>query len=55
MQKDIKEMIEKIKSGQASQEESLGFLKTIDFSLDALKILLQEVKIKQTRQSILEK
>lgn len=49
---EINKLIEKIKNGEATTEEALALIATLDVSLDVLKILLEEIKIEQTRKNI---
>ena len=43
------ELLEKIKKGEATKEEQLALLTSLDMSLDALKIILEEVKKEQSK------
>lgn len=46
------EMLEKIKRGEATKEEEIELLEVLNSSMDAFKILLDEVKIKQLKDTI---
>jgi hypothetical protein len=48
----INELIEKIKNGSATSEEELALLEVLNATTDAFKILLQEVKVEQIKQSL---
>lgn len=49
---EINKLIDKIKNGESTTEEALALIATLDVSLDALRILLEEIKIEQTRKNI---
>jgi len=43
------ELLEKIKSGQATPEEEMALLDALTVSVEAFKVLLEEVKKKQLK------
>ena len=45
-----KELLEKIKKGEATKEEEMILLNVLNVSVDAFKILLEEVKKKQSKE-----
>ncbi|MFA6251158.1 MAG: hypothetical protein WC603_00835 [Candidatus Paceibacterota bacterium] len=48
---EYKELLDKIKRGEATEEEKNSLLIALDASLDAMKILLEAVKEKQSKQN----
>jgi hypothetical protein len=52
MEKNIKELLEKVQSGQATAEETLTLLKTLNISLDVLRVVLEEIKAEQEKPGL---
>lgn len=46
------ELLEKIKRGEATPEEEMALLDTLNVSVDAFKVLLEEVKKKQLEEKL---
>lgn len=46
------ELLEKIKSGKATPEEEMALLDVLNVSMDAFKVLLEEVKKKQLEDKL---
>lgn len=52
VEKELSDMISKVKNGTANKEESLLLMKILNGSMEAFKVLLDEVKIEQTKQEL---
>lgn len=52
MEKNIEQLLEKIKNGSATPEETLALLKTLNISFDILRVALEEIKAEQEKQNL---